>query len=952
VRLRWFGWILLLALVVLTSLGIGATERRVALVIGNGNYRHITPLVNPRNDAEAMTAKLESLGFSVMEAVDLQLPDLRAAVAGFERASRGADVALIFYAGHGLQVAGENYLLPVDAQVGGLEDLAPMSLRVSELYAAFGAAQPGLAVLIVDACRDNPFVKAGIGSPGLASGAVAGGGLAGGGSDGVVIAFAAAPGAYAADGTDGNSPFTTALLQWIDRPGLEIGTMFRRVRQTVVDLTGGAQVPWVEEALLDDIYLNPRDPVELVLHESESFETALLTTIRGMQDPTERSAALAFYDRLDPGGVPGLDGELQPTAAAARGDDDFMQHSLIWLSIRDSTDPAIFQAFLERFPSSAFVDLARLRLAALGGAVEDGHVPAVIGELAPLPLQGANTAPAVTGHAAAGTDASAGATTPEALAVPEPQVGAAASGEMLAPAVSPADTEEGLGLDQADRVAVQRLLAYLGHYRGPLDGAIGPASRAAIAVFQAADGLSPTGYLNQAALRRLVLLSAGPVLGGGIAGPDRAGIQSVSAIGLRGPGAEPVVIRFESINRHPPIQAYWRELADGFEAERPGVIVEMRTQPDAEYKVNLLTMLGSANPPDIFYTWGGGHMRAVSEAGFARDLTEEMGAGWAMQFKPGALENLTVNDRIYAVPFHLTLVSMWINEPLLASVGIDPAELQTWDGLLSAIETLKRAGVTPIAVGGAERWPLQFYWGSLAHSLGGRAAFDLAFAGEGHGFAGPVFVQAGALLEELVATAPFQPGYQDMTAEQAGDAFSRGEAAMTLNGSWALPRLTRMWPGGRVHGVEDIGRIDFPPADLGIGGQLTYGAVPAWMVRRDAPAEAVEFLRLLSSLEAQTVSATMGYDVPSVAGADSAIEDQLLGEVAEQLTMTDHHQLMYDMALGPQAGEVVNDAVVALVDGDLTPEETAAEVQRAWEAVLRAATPAAERSPLDVEPAE
>jgi raffinose/stachyose/melibiose transport system substrate-binding protein len=311
-----------------------------------------------------------------------------------------------------------------------------------------------------------------------------------------------------------------------------------------------------------------------------------------------------------------------------------------------------------------------------------------------------------------------------------------------------------------------------------------------------------------------------------------------------------------------------------------------------------------------------------------------MAEGWAMQFKPGALENLTTGDRIYAAPFHITLVSLWINRPLFEETGIDLTRLATWDGFLGVVRELRDAGVTPLAVGGAERWPLQFYWGALAHRIGGRGAFDAAMAGEGAGFAGPAFVKAGRMLRELVESDPFPSDWLDATPQDSWDAFAAGETAMILAGSWALPRMTRMWPGGRAHGTQDIARVDFPPRDVGHASQtLTYGMVPAWVVRRDAPDETVDFLRRLTSIEAQTMSASMGYDVPILAAADAAIVDPLLGDTADLLTRSDHHQLVYDMALGPTAGEAVNDIVVALVEGDLTPEQAAEAVRRAWDRV-------------------
>jgi raffinose/stachyose/melibiose transport system substrate-binding protein len=892
---RWIGPLVVLAAVAFGDASVAAD--RVALVIGNSHYRHAKVLPNPGNDARAIAAKLEALDFHVTPAIDLDLAGTRASLQRFGETSAGSDIALVFYAGHGLQVAGENYLLPVDAAVGSAGDLASAAIPLSEIRATVNAAKPGLFVLILDACRDNPFVGPVSGAPGLASGTF--GQPAGRrGPAGLVIAFAAAPGATAEDGEDGNSPFTTALLAWIDQP-VEIVDMFRNVQELVDALTAGGQMPWLEQALVPRIYLSTPDPSN---PNAVSLEDALLATIRRIADPAERRAGLAYYQRLFPNRTRDVEQALAeldlPPARPLVAEE--LEAVVRWQSIRDSQNPDDFRVFAADFSGTPYADLAGERLAALESAtstvlVTDAGMP--VGRPSTEMLEPLASGP--------GTHAQP----------PEPEA-----------------VEASLGLGADGLAAVQRMLAQAGQYRGGLDGVLGPMSRAGIRGVQTSAGLPATGFLDRETLRTLVETAGGALLADGIPDDARAAIHRLAAIARRGPGAEPVTVRLQTITPAPEIEALMRDEARRFEAAHPDVIIELRLQPDPDYKRGLLAALGSTTPPDIFYTWGGGHLRAIAEAGFARDLTPEM-ADWAMQFKPGAIENVSVDGQVFAVPQQMSLVSLWANAPLLRSAGVDPASLATWQGLLEATERLEGAGIVPLAVGGADKWPLQFYWGSLALAVGGRDAFERAMAGAGAGFDDPAFVRAGVLLRQLVALDPFQPGYGDDTAIDAVDAFASGEAAMTLTGDWTLPRVFRRWKGGADDAAAEIVRIDFPPADLAGGESPTYGGVPAWVVRAEAPEAALQFVRQLTGLAAQTRMAGMGFGVPSVAAADTAITDRLQRGVASRLTASTYHQLFYDQELGPAAGDALNDAVVALVKGDLTPERASAEVQAAWERI-------------------
>ena len=1015
---RLFTAVLLAVVVAVSSTDLAAAER-VALVIGNGEYRNAPNLRNPSQDAEAITAKLQGLKFQVTTAVNADLASMRLVLKNFSTKAHGADIAVVFYAGHGLQVDGENYLLPVDAGLQSRSDLMKSSLAASEVFKSLVDAQPNAAVLILDACRDNPFAKMVSTAPGLASGSVSAGALAQRpNSAGMLIGFAAAPGAVAFDGGNGNSPFTTALLQWIDRPGLEIGTMLRRVRSTVVELTRGAQVPWVEESLLKEVYLYPAETGTSANGAvGEGVDVALLDKLRALSLPEERVAGSEFYKRLT-GNIEKAKLILASSGGApSHEDEEFVSQGLVWLSIRGSSDPEIFQKYLDVYPSSPFADVARERLASVQTSLQsrtDKLLPqetkagilivGIMGEedyaqpdLPGSPAIGQGNALSSTVESEDGQqiggliieDMSAGdavapdvvAPTPGLATEPvdhpskaEPQVeplqppAAETNDEPSSPpevqAALPTENDEKpaqtppaakvddpdvaaavqTALDRANEVSlglgsnavsgVQALLATAGKYKGEIDGSLGAGTRAAIAAFQKSESLSVDGHLNQHTLQRLVGRYGPKALKGEFDLSKRDAIHVIAAVAARGPDAKPVVLRVAAIDRNDSVHAFWSDLAFDFEFAHPGYRVEISHQPDYEYKATLLGMLGSATPPDIMHTWGGGHLDALREAGFARDLSEEMSNGWAMEFRPGPLQSYVRDGRIFGVPASVELVSLWANKALLAKAGVTSTQLTNWDGVLEAARKLKANGIVPIAVGGRDRWPFQLIWGSMAEQIGGRDVFDSIYAGTGDAFLAPAFIEAGKRLRQLADLGAFQPDFMNESEGDAGMLFSKGQAAMVITGNWRLNTMRWNWPGGFDQMKQELVRLDIPGSSGSGEGPLTYGGVDGYVVNKKAPAMAVEFLRLLTSPAAQSRIAELADSVPSVSGADLSIADPFVGGVADALLRSRYHQLYIDQALGPVTGEVVNDVATRLATGKMQGEDAAREINLAWEQSL------------------
>lgn len=225
-----------------------AASEKVALVIGNGAYRTMSSLRNPPNDADLMSTKLSGLGFDVVRLINGDKAAFAAALTEFGRKSQGADVALVFYAGHGVQVNGRNWLLPVDADIIASTDLPGQAIKANDLLEIMEFSGARLKLVFFDACRNNPLPRS------LSRGTSNGLARLEANAAGMMIAFATAPGDVALDGSGNNSPFTEALARLIDTPNLEVRHLMGKVRESVYVSTGERQLPWLNEALIGEFY--------------------------------------------------------------------------------------------------------------------------------------------------------------------------------------------------------------------------------------------------------------------------------------------------------------------------------------------------------------------------------------------------------------------------------------------------------------------------------------------------------------------------------------------------------------------------------------------------------------------------------------------------------------------------------------------------------------------------
>ncbi len=281
--------------------GTRAAAERVALVIGNGAYQKAGVLANPSNDAGDIALALRNIGFDVVEGRDLDKRGMEDKIREFSRKLDNSKLALFFYAGHGLQVGGRNYLVPVDAALERPGDLNLEAIDVTLVLQQM-EAERRVNLVFLDACRDNPLARSLARTLGTRSSSV-GQGLASIQSTvGTMIAYATQPDNVALDGSGRNSPFTSALLKHIATPGLEISSLMRRVRTDVVTATRDRQVPWDHSSLMGDVVLVP---ASLNPGDAASTPVAPVPTPRPVaQPPAAQPAPVAAAPASGPAASP------------------------------------------------------------------------------------------------------------------------------------------------------------------------------------------------------------------------------------------------------------------------------------------------------------------------------------------------------------------------------------------------------------------------------------------------------------------------------------------------------------------------------------------------------------------------------------------------------------------------------------------------------------------------
>jgi raffinose/stachyose/melibiose transport system substrate-binding protein len=366
-------------------------------------------------------------------------------------------------------------------------------------------------------------------------------------------------------------------------------------------------------------------------------------------------------------------------------------------------------------------------------------------------------------------------------------------------------------------------------------------------------------------------------------------------------------------------------MADEYQKAHPNVTIEVTVLENENFKAKLTTAIQSGDPPDLFHSWGGGVLAEYAKAGMLRDISPQLKGEWQDSYSPGALAIYGDGTHFYGVPNDLGMVGFWYNKDLFAQAGITTPPA-TWSEFLEAVKALKAAGITPIALGEGDKWPGAFWWEYLAVRLGGKAAFDAAYSRQGS-FTDAPFVEAGAKLQELMALEPFQDGFLGATWPDEQVVMATSEAAMDLMGQWA-PGAFKDASVDKQGLGDKLGWFPFPAVEGGAGDPAdALGGGNGFVVGVNAPPEAVDFLKYISSVESQIAQAEIGMSVPVVKGAEVGLSDPSLKMVQEGAAAAEYFQLYYDQYMPAAVGGAVNDSVQGVFAGTLTPEQAAEAIE-------------------------
>ena len=390
------------------------------------------------------------------------------------------------------------------------------------------------------------------------------------------------------------------------------------------------------------------------------------------------------------------------------------------------------------------------------------------------------------------------------------------------------------------------------------------------------------------------------------------------------------VIRWLHLEQVPETVAIWRSIADDFEKSHPGVTIEMQFIENQAFKAKLPTLLQSDEAPSFFYSWSGGVLKAQSETGALRDVTAYINdhADWKSGVMQSAIDGMVFDGKNWGIPYKTGTVAFYYNKELFAKAGVDAGAIDTWPDFLAAVQTLKDAGITPLACGGGDKWPIHFYWSYLAMREAGKDGFAAAKAQDGDGFADAAFVRAGEKLLELGKMEPCQPGWLGATWNDAVASFGDGKTAIALGFEAHNQTQAKFATDGKGQPDSNIGRFPFPVIEGAPGLSTDYlGRLNGWAVTKNAPPETEDFLMYLATADVQRVLAEKTAIIPVAKAAADGVKNEIVKLSADSLADETWHQNFLDQDLGPNVGGVVNDMSVEIMTGGVAPADAAQQIQ-------------------------
>jgi raffinose/stachyose/melibiose transport system substrate-binding protein len=393
------------------------------------------------------------------------------------------------------------------------------------------------------------------------------------------------------------------------------------------------------------------------------------------------------------------------------------------------------------------------------------------------------------------------------------------------------------------------------------------------------------------------------------------------------------VIKILHINPQAKVRAIWQVSAQGFESAHPGVKVEFDYLENEAFKAKLPTLLQSKDRPSIFHSWGGGVMVEQIGSGICQDITQRIiEDGFKDTFYPAAVQNFSFDGKFYGLPNDVAPEVLFYNKELCQKAGVDPTQIHYWEDLIEAVKKCKAAGITPMAVGGKDKWPLHFYTALLMMRILGKDGMQAVIEDKNGGFTNPEVLKAFQLYKDFTMLEPFQKGYLANSYPEAAGTFHDGKTAFHLMGTWDLTE-------GRANATdkqglpnEKLGFIFFPAVKGGKGKATDlFANLNGWLIAKEAPKETIDFAKVWLGKEAQTKVAQQGLAIPAVKDTADAIRDPLLKEIAQQIERSEWLESPMDQVLGPDTGRVFNDVSTDIASCNSTPEKGAKAIEESWQ---------------------
>jgi raffinose/stachyose/melibiose transport system substrate-binding protein len=447
--------------------------------------------------------------------------------------------------------------------------------------------------------------------------------------------------------------------------------------------------------------------------------------------------------------------------------------------------------------------------------------------------------------------------------------------------------------------------------------------RVSAAVVGTALLLSGCGSDSKKAAAPSTASSSGTSTAAGSASASASASGTASAAASATTDDKPVTLTWWHNGAKDPLKGYFQTTADAYTAKHPNVKFKIEAIQNEAIQTKITVALQSNNPPDIFQQWGGGDLATQVKSGKVQDITEA--AKDTVAAMGGSASGWQVQGKQYGLPYTVGMVGFWYRTDLFATAGIT-APPTTMAELYTAIDKLKAAKLTPIAVGSKDKWPDAFYWGYFAtkectKDVLQQTSVDLKMED-------PCYAKAGQDLEQFLAKKPFQNGFLGTPAQQGAASsaglIANGKAAMELMGHWNGSVITDLTPDKKSLG-DKLGFFPFPAVDGAAGDpKAAFGGGDGFSCTSKAPPACADFLNFLLSVDEQKKFAALNVGPPTTAGSETAVSDVNLQNVIKIRDGAPFIQLYFDKALPTAVGAALNDEIANVFAGASKPDKIVA----------------------------